>query len=48
MKTLRFREVKRVSNHIAGKTQSLALNPGLLVPERFLIPSGPPPQLCRL
>lgn len=42
MKILSFREVKCVSNHIAGKMQSWALSPGLLVPERFLIPSSCP------
>lgn len=42
MKILSFREMKCVSNRIAGKMQSWALSPGLLVPERFLIPSSCP------
>lgn len=32
--------MKCVSNYVAGKTRSLALNLGLPVPESFLIPSG--------
>ena len=40
MEILRFRGVKCVSDHIAGEMQSWALNPGLLVPERFQISSG--------
>lgn len=41
MKMLRFREVKRVSNHTAGTMQSWALNLGQPVPEAS-VPSGHP------